>query len=75
VNETDLNIAFVKFDNGKDHIFLNESAHVTLGKRGKVTFLSLFRTCSDTKHCKVLAHLMGTKLGLSSNQIHFSKMF
>jgi len=76
VTENEHGMVFVKFNNGKDHIYLHETAHVTIGKRGKVTFLDADRMgILDDKHRKVIAYLMGTKLGLGNNQVHFSKLF
>lgn len=77
VIENDHGMVFVKFNNGKDNVYLHEFAHVQIGKRGKVTFLNVDRVgiLENNKHRKTLAYLMGHKLGLGNNQVHFSKLF
>lgn len=72
VNDHGDGYVFVSCDNGKEHILLNVSYNIRIGKRGRLIFIGASNFGSDTKHERVLASLACFKL--SDNGYHSTKV-
>lgn len=52
----------IRFDNGETHLYTKESFVVTVGLRGKITFLMADRCFNNKQSNIVIAHLASNKL-------------